>query len=133
MTGVTGGDWLQEQRRRGHLAWHMVEAARLWASDLMEIHCELRSNRPDREFRSQAPADIMRVALSRRLADAERRLGGEASPIYQAVYEVAVVGGTAGEVAAKFEIRTTSAMDLVRLGLASLAVAYGVRERLLTG
>lgn len=131
---VRMGDWLQEQANRGHLLRSQVEAAQLWASDLAELGSDLRSNPTTREVRGDRPADVMRVAVTRRVAQAEaglmRRVGMTG---FRATHKVAVEGGTAGEAAEELGIRTTSAMDLIRVGLAELAVVYQLREQRLTG
>jgi hypothetical protein len=132
-TTVRMGDWLQEQANRGHLLRSQVEAARLWASDLAELGTELRSTRVTREVRGGAADDIMRVATARRVAQAEAKLGGKGGPVYAAVHVVAVEGGSAGDVATRLEMRTTSAMDLIRWGLGQLVGVYQIRERRLTG
>jgi DNA-directed RNA polymerase specialized sigma24 family protein len=127
-------DWLQEQAARGHLLRSQVAAGQLWASDLAELGADLRSNPTTREVRGERKEDVMRLAVSRRVAQAEaglmRRVGVTG---YRATHMVAVQGGTAGEAAQELGIRTTSAMDLIRVGLAELAVVYQLSEQRLTG
>lgn len=126
------GDWLQEQARRTYLTKAQVKAARLWASDLAELETSLRSNPLGREVRGCGPDDIMRVAARRRVGAAETKLGGAGSVFYRVAYAVAVSGRTSGEIAGELMIRTTSAMDLVRLALSDLVLVYQLSEQRLT-
>lgn len=122
-------DWLQEQGRRGRLASSWVEAGKLWASDVAELDRGIPLRQPG-QAASGASDDVMRIAVRRRVAQVERRLGGAASPTYRVAWWVAVAGHTAGEAAGLLgeRVRTTTAMDLLRLALREVALVYGLAE-----
>lgn len=132
MTGVTGSEkglenWLQTQGRRGHLTFAEVEGARLWASDVAELSKGIPLRQPG-QAAGGVGDDVMRIAVRRRVAQVERRLGGTASPTYRVAWWVAVEGHTAGEAAGLLgeRVRTTTAMDLLRLALQEVALVYGL-------
>lgn len=119
-------------RRGGRILASEVEAARLWASDLRELGCDVRCGRMDAVGKGQGTVDIMRVAIRRRVAAAEAALHGSGSPMYLVAMTVLVEDRTVGEAAAKLDIRTTSATDLLYMAARALARVYQMREQRLT-
>jgi hypothetical protein len=117
---------LTEMARRHWITYTHAEAGSLWASDMLEVQTQLRHYRGlhPHLLGHDGSQDVMRIALRNRLRAAEAALAGQGSPLYRIVHHVVVKDGTVGEIATKLGIRTTSAGDMLRLGLDALIRVY---------
>ena len=124
--GVATHDWLQTQVARGHIPFGYAHSAELWASDIAELTTILSHRRVDRgrSTHNGAEPNLMLLGLKRRVMDTECRLGGQESISYKLAYGVAVQGLGAGELAERFQIRTATAADMIRLSLQVVHDAY---------
>lgn len=122
---------LREHLVRGRITPLQCRAGEAWFGDWLATGRELAGNRPDRDRGCRAgtdSGDVMRAAARQRVRRVEAALGGRDHPHYRVAHHVVLADGEAGAIAERLGIRPTSAMDMLRLALVTVAGVYRLGE-----